>query len=312
MSSFRIENHSHDAVDVAVAYNRYNGDLIAEGWWSVQPHQVQTFTAQDAADLHLRVQSRDGNDVAFGNFSTFLWWTIPQARFTLAREAGDNEVQVLRWGSNLERTLARAAGQPFPDGWSRQRFFQVGPGDHTGRIDPPTGEAGSGADRYAGVVRQILAQQHLAQVECFHVNKLEDEWKRDRDSIGRLRLPLTPGDLQRVLESLQARSRYLDGYQPLLRELSQAGHTALALCIGQQQNDLRSAIAVYAQMYHDAVREQGRRQLIQQEANQEATRLLMETAALQARRFEETWQEAELMRRGSPEWAAKLIARLGR
>jgi hypothetical protein len=310
MSSFRIENHSHDTVDVAVAYNHYNGDLIAEGWWTVGPNRVQTFAAPDAADLHLRVQSRAGDDLTFGNFNSFLWWTIPQARFSLGREAGNNAVQVLRWGANLERTLTRAAGQPFPDGWSRQRFFQVGPGDHTGRIDPPTAEPGP--ERYAGVVRQILAQQHLAQVERFHLDKLEDECKRDRDSIGRLRLPMTPGDLQRVIDFLQARSRYLDAYQPLLRELTQAGHTALALYVSQEQNDLRSAIGTYTQMYHDAVREQARRQVIQQEANQEATRLLMESAAVQARRFEETWQEAELMRRGSPEWAAKLIARLSR
>ena len=96
MSSFQIENHSSDTAYVAVAYNHYSGHLIAEGWWPVPPNQSQTFTAADLSDMHLRVQSTTGDDITFNNFNSFLWWIIPQDRFTLGKI-----VQTMAPGSGL-------------------------------------------------------------------------------------------------------------------------------------------------------------------------------------------------------------------
>jgi uncharacterized membrane protein len=136
MSSVTVENHSNSPIAMAVAYNHFNGDLIAEGWFDIAVNQAQTVSAPDGSDMYLRVQNLNTGEITFSDFTNALFWTITEERFTISKEPDDANVQVLRSGGGLEKQLNRTLAEPFPGGWANQRFFQVGPGNHVERVNP--------------------------------------------------------------------------------------------------------------------------------------------------------------------------------
>jgi len=145
MSSFKIENQSKQTVVFAVAYKYCKDDLIAEGWQPVQgwyrvpPNRSERVEAEDAADLHLRVEQSRRGEVTFTDFKDFLWFPTTQVRFTVSKV--DNGAIPLRWGDNLEKRDRMAVNVPaLPHGWSMKRFFRVGQGYHHAVIDEPPKE----------------------------------------------------------------------------------------------------------------------------------------------------------------------------
>jgi uncharacterized membrane protein len=136
MSSVTVENHSNRPIAVAVAYNHFNGNLIAQGWFDIAVNQSQTLSAPDASDMYLRVQDVNTGEITFSNFTNALFWTIIEDRFTISKEPDDANVQVLQWGGSLEHQTNKTLAEPFPAGWANQRFFQVGLGNHIERVNP--------------------------------------------------------------------------------------------------------------------------------------------------------------------------------
>jgi hypothetical protein len=132
----RVENYSNDTVYVAVAYNNWNGNLAAEGWYEIKSNDTRTFNADDSCDMYLRI-TRNGNEVTFQKHNTFLSWPVePQLRFSVSKEPDDATIRVLRWGTDLEMSDNIKAGGNLPAGWKGQRFFRVGAGGTKLEIRP--------------------------------------------------------------------------------------------------------------------------------------------------------------------------------
>lgn len=136
MSTVKVENYSNGAIFVAAAYNHFEGNLIADGWWSIAPNSSQTISAPDNSDLYLRVQANNGGEITFNNFNSFLFWPVNGARFTVSREPDDTNVRVFRWGGSLENQTNTLATDPPPNGWTSQRFFRIGPINETLQVQP--------------------------------------------------------------------------------------------------------------------------------------------------------------------------------
>jgi hypothetical protein len=131
----RIENYSNDSVYVAVAYNNWNGNLAAEGWYEIKSNDVRTFNADDSCDMYLRI-TRNGNEITFQRHKTFLFWPVEPQRFSVSKEPDDATIRVLRWGANLEMSDNIIVGGKLPAGWKEQRFFRVGAGGTKLEIRP--------------------------------------------------------------------------------------------------------------------------------------------------------------------------------
>lgn len=128
-----IENRSDQTLDVAVAYNFYNGDTVSLGWYNVKPGKTWTFEAPDEADLHLRVQA-NGNEITFTNHDKYLYFPTITQRFNVSKESDDADTWTFTWGSKLEnsRSIKKASVMKgtLPTGWSSKRFFRIGTGNH--------------------------------------------------------------------------------------------------------------------------------------------------------------------------------------
>src|SRR5207249_11343600 len=58
----KVENYTDDPIAVALAYNKWKGDLAVEGWFTIKSGENRTFQADDATDMHMRIP-RKGNEV---------------------------------------------------------------------------------------------------------------------------------------------------------------------------------------------------------------------------------------------------------
>src|SRR5262245_39120266 len=79
-----IENRSNDDIFVAMAYQKWKGDLAAEGWTKIESNKSHTFKAADAWHLHLRVE-KSGKEVTWEKHKSFLSWPVSQQRFTVSK-----------------------------------------------------------------------------------------------------------------------------------------------------------------------------------------------------------------------------------
>ena len=134
-SEVKVENYSNDTVYVAVAYNKWKGNLAAEGWFAIQSNESRVFTADDASDMYLRIE-QGGREVTFQKHKTFLDWPVNSQRFTVGKEPDDATVRVLRSGDRLEKGRNINKGGPLPEEWNERRFFRVGPGNTKFEIKP--------------------------------------------------------------------------------------------------------------------------------------------------------------------------------
>jgi len=99
-------------------------------------------------------------------------------------------------------------------------------------------------------------QQQPADVEQFHLNKVEAEFKQGMDCICQFLVPrraLTAEELVTIMSHLQTLDDSLCRYQSICQQPGQPSLNGLAFRIGQMQNDLRGAMTVYARMYHSAL-----------------------------------------------------------
>jgi hypothetical protein len=117
-------------------------------------------------------------------------------------------------------------------------------------------------------------QQPHADVEGFHLSKVEAEFKQGMDCICQFLVPrraLTPEELVTIMNHLQALDNSLCRYHATCQQLGQPVFNELALRIGRMQNDLRGAITVYARMYHSALGNQRYlEQIWRQDSNERA------------------------------------------
>jgi uncharacterized membrane protein len=129
-----IENYSNGNVYVAKAYRR-GYTPRAEGWWTIPPNGTQTFSANKASDLSLRVEN-DGGEITFQNHNSFVNCPVTNDRFTVARPTDDLSIRFLRWGDALEHSYNTRQNGPLPEGWERRRFFRIGSGVHRLEVTP--------------------------------------------------------------------------------------------------------------------------------------------------------------------------------
>ena len=116
---------------MAVAYGGKlkKDNVVAGGWHWVESKKTETFSADDDADMYLKVDqmSKDG---------TFKERTFPEyTKFTKFRTTFDvfsvmkhgNDEFVLKWGSIGKKNLKTIkADGPLPKGWTMERYFQAG------------------------------------------------------------------------------------------------------------------------------------------------------------------------------------------
>jgi hypothetical protein len=109
-------------------YRAFKGssNLAAEGWFTLRPNEVRTFSAADVDDLHLRIINDNGNEITFQNHNTFHSWPTSTQRFSVSKEPDDAAIRVLRWGANLENSRNANQNGPFPQGWQNLRYFRIG------------------------------------------------------------------------------------------------------------------------------------------------------------------------------------------
>ncbi|QJW97352.1 hypothetical protein [Frigoriglobus tundricola] len=130
----KIDNYSNGPVYVAQADNR--GPQISHGWVQIRPNESQSFSAPDDVELYLRVQDRNGREITFSNYRTFLNFPAHAARFAVNAEPDDLNVWVLKYGNDLEFSRNIKKGDELPRGWSNRAFFAVGVGSHKLEIKP--------------------------------------------------------------------------------------------------------------------------------------------------------------------------------
>jgi uncharacterized membrane protein len=121
----KIENYSNDTIYVAVAYNKWKGNVAVEGWWAIKSNESQTFSAPNASDMYVRVEM-GGKEVTFTNHNKFLNWPVESQRFSVSKEPDDSTIWVLKWGGNLENSHNIRRGGKLPEGWNERRFFRIG------------------------------------------------------------------------------------------------------------------------------------------------------------------------------------------
>lgn len=122
----KVENYSNDTIYVAVAYNQFQGNLAAEGWFAIKSNDTRTFSAADNADLHLHIKNSRGNAINFPQHQTFHDWPTEAERFSVSREPDDSKIRVMKWGANLENSRNINRGDQLPKGWKELRFFRIG------------------------------------------------------------------------------------------------------------------------------------------------------------------------------------------
>ncbi len=130
----KVENYSNGPVYVAQAGNQ--GPLVSHGWVQIKSNESQTFSAPDSAELYIRVQDRNGREITFSNYRTFLNFPAHADRFSVNAEPNDRNVWVLKYGNDLEFSRNIKKGDELPRGWSNRAFFAVGPGRHKLEIKP--------------------------------------------------------------------------------------------------------------------------------------------------------------------------------
>jgi len=131
----KVENYTDDPVGIALAYNKWKGDVAAEGWFVVKSGENRTFQVEDANDVYMRV-TRKGNEVTFNGHTTYLYWPMTQERFSLSKAPDDTNVRHLVWGPELDKKHFMKKGDALPTGWKEERFFKVGTGKHTLEVRP--------------------------------------------------------------------------------------------------------------------------------------------------------------------------------
>ena len=130
----KIENYSNGPVYVAQADNR--GTQVSHGWVQIGPNDSQTFSAPDSAELYIRVQDRNGREITFTNYRTFMNFPAHHERFSVKTEPDDLNVWVLKYGDDLEFSRNIRRGDDLPRGWTNRAFFAVGAGNHKLEIKP--------------------------------------------------------------------------------------------------------------------------------------------------------------------------------
>ena len=131
----KVENYSNDTIYVAVAYNKWKGNVAAEGWYPIKSNESKTFSAANESDMYLRVE-HGGKEVTFNKHKTFLDWPVEPQRFSVSKEPDDASLRVLKWGTKLEHSKNINKGGKLPEGWSERRFFKIGSENVTLEIKP--------------------------------------------------------------------------------------------------------------------------------------------------------------------------------
>ncbi|HEY7153623.1 MAG TPA: hypothetical protein VH575_06670 [Gemmataceae bacterium] len=120
-----IENYSNDPIFVAKAYRNWKGNLAAEGWTKIESNKSYKFKADDASHLHLRVE-RNGKEVTWKKYDSYLNWPVSHDRFTVSKAPDDSSIRILRWGPSLEKHHNIKKDGKLPNGWEHKRFFHIG------------------------------------------------------------------------------------------------------------------------------------------------------------------------------------------
>jgi hypothetical protein len=123
-------------------------------------------------------------------------------------------------------------------------------------------------------------KQPPAEVERYHLNRLEAEFTQGMDCICQFLAPrraLAPEEIMTIINRLQTMDEDMNRYQPVCQHLTQAGHNRLALRVGQMQNDLRGALTVYVRMYHNALAYQQFAEQIWHQGTEEETDTVVDT-----------------------------------
>ena|SRR5579871_3313829 len=155
--------------------------------------------------------------------------------------------------------------------------------------------------------------QQACALEQHYLSRLEAENQQISAYLAQSLRQFTPEEIFPVIQYLQSWVQYLQTYEPLTQSLAAAGRPQLGIRVANMRNDLQGAIGIYSQMYQSAIGFRNQIFQIQTSANQECTRMMMETNAHTQQVFNRSAEMYNMVvNRDYPMWAADLITRLGR
>jgi hypothetical protein len=130
-----VENRSKGPIFVALAYKKLKGEVATEGWVRIENNGSKTFKAPAENRMHLRIV-RNGKEVTWKKYESLLWWPVHSDQYSVSRTSSAPSIRVFRWGSKPEKSRKLGNGDPLPQGWESQRFFELGAGPHHLRVTP--------------------------------------------------------------------------------------------------------------------------------------------------------------------------------
>jgi opacity protein-like surface antigen len=132
----KVENYSNNDINVAMAYNHFDGVVATEGWFVIKAGTSRKFKTETDNDLYLRIERAGGKEVTFDKHPTFRFFPVNEGRFQVQKEPDDASIRVLRTGTNLEHRINVNKDGKLPLGWANKRFFRVGSENETLEVKP--------------------------------------------------------------------------------------------------------------------------------------------------------------------------------